>query len=144
MIYGTATIRDTVMILPTTRRVFDIISWEYKSQVLHLPKLPFQLKISTAPEGAIFDVQKNDQPAVTNICCFKKENTATLLSYVEKMMPYFSMLFPSAKIIEPVTPCWLYSIVVNPLALAPAEIITAGEVELYIYEQLYNACFEAG
>jgi hypothetical protein len=43
----------------------------------------------------------------------------------------------SVKVTEPVAPQWLYSAIIDPKALSIDEMMTAGEVELYIYEQLY-------
>lgn len=47
------------------------------------------------------------------------------------------------KVTDPVTPQWLCSAIINPLALSPADIMLAGEVELYIFEQLYLAYKDA-
>lgn len=132
---GNSVIRDTAEILDTTRRVFDVIG--YKSQVLHLPKLPFQIKITATEEGAAFDIQKNGDPAVTNLCCFDEKNSSGILQSVQSIADMYKKIGINFKLIDPVTSQWLYSAIVNPFGLNPTEMTIAGEVELYIFEQLY-------
>lgn len=136
---GSSKIRNTSEILDTTRRVFDILSWEYKNQVIHLPKLPFQIKVTAADEGAIFDIQKGGNPVVVNVCCFAEANKRQMFAYVDSLSGMYKKIFGKIDILEPVTPNWIYSVIINPAGLSPTDMATAGEVELYIYEQLYFA-----
>lgn len=137
---GTAKIRHTNDIAPATKKFFAPTSWEYKSQTLTLPGLTFSLKISAAEEGAIFDIQKDGMPAIMNVCCFG-ENSDLMLSHIHQVADVMKTILPGNKfnVLQPVTPHWLYSIVVNPIGLSGSEISTAGEIELYVYERLFEA-----
>jgi hypothetical protein len=135
---GNAVIRDTAEILPQTKKYFAPVGWEYKSQILNLPGLPFAIKITATDEGVIFDIQKAGEPVVMNVCGFDGDKST--LKHVSAVADLFEKHIPGfGKVIEPVTPNWLYSIVVNPLTISSGDMMIAGEVELYIFEQLYNA-----
>jgi hypothetical protein len=136
---GNSVMRDTADILETTKRVFEIVSMDYKSQLLHIPKLPFQIKITATKEGAAFDIQKNGNPVVTNLCCFEEKYSALVLAQVFSLADMFKKVGIVYSVVEPVTPKWLYSTVVNPLVLTPDNMMIAGEIELYVFEQLYLA-----
>ena len=136
---GTSVIRDTNDILPTTRRALDSIRLSYESKVVIIPALPFGLRITATQEGAAFDIVKGDDIAVTNFCCFDNVQTTALLDNVHTLASMFQKAGWQVRVHEPVTSQWLYSAIINPLALSPTDMSLAGEVELYIFEQLYLA-----
>jgi len=137
---GNAIIRDTNDILPTTKAALDSISLSYDSKFLILPSLPFKIKISAAENGAVFDLMKGDQIATTNLCCFGENDSDYILSLVSMIADEFNKAKTGWKIIvkEPVTPQWLYTILINPFILSHTDIMLAGEVELYIFERLFS------
>ena len=136
---GNSVIRDTTDILPTTHRKLDAIRLNYESRMITISALPFKLKITAIEEGAAFDVMKGEDLAVTNFCCFEEKYRDAVLSNIESLADMYNKIGIKMKVIEPVTPQWLYSAVINPFALSPDLMMIAGEVELYIFEQLYFA-----
>lgn len=135
---GNAVIRDTVDILDTTKRFFSTIDMAYESKLYTIPKLPFKIKVSAAPEGAIFDIQIAGNPSIVNVCCFAESSSKEMIQHVDHIANMFRMFMPSISVTEPVTPQWLYSVIMDP-RLSPDIAKLAGEVELYIYERLYVA-----
>ncbi len=136
---GNSVIRDTTDILPTTHRKLDAIRLNYESRMITISALPFKLKITAIEEGAAFDVMKGEDLAVTNFCCFEEKYRDAVLSNIQSLADMYNKIGIKMKVIEPVTPQWLYSAVINPFALSPDLMMIAGEVELYIFEQLYFA-----
>lgn len=139
---GNSVIRDTAGILPTTRGKLDAIRLSYESKVISIQALPFKLKITATEEGAAFDVMKDKNLAVTNFCCFEAGYSDVVLSNIHSLADMYNKIGFKMKVIEPVTPQWLYSAVINPFALSPELMMIAGEVELYIFEQLYLAYYD--
>jgi hypothetical protein len=136
---GNSVIRNTADILPTTRRRFDVIRISYESKVVSIPVLPLKLKITATEEGAAFDVMKGEDLAITNFCCFEEKYSDIVLNNIYSIADMYNKRGFKMKVIEPVTPQWLYSAVINPFALPPDQMSIAGEVELYIFEQLFLA-----
>ena len=136
---GNSVIRYTTDILPTTHRKLDAIRLNYESRMITISALPFKLKITAIEEGAAFDVMKGEDLAVTNFCCFEEKYRDAVLSNIQSLADMYNKIGIKMKVIEPVTPQWLYSAVINPFALSPDLMMIAGEVELYIFEQLYFA-----
>ncbi|MFN3802466.1 hypothetical protein [Belliella pelovolcani] len=135
---GNAVIRDTADIFDTTKRFFSTIDMAYESKLYTIPKLPFKIKVSAAPEGALFDIQIGGNPSIVNVCCFADISSKEMIKYVDQMCSMFRMFIPSLSVTEPVTPQWLYSVIMDP-KISPEVAKLAGEVELYIYERLYVA-----
>lgn len=130
---GNSMIRNTADILPETRKVLKILSLDYESQTVSIPKFPFRVKITVAVQGAIFDLIRGEDLVTTNICCFGGHDEM-LMGMVGDLAEKFR--------IDPAQPSeslWLYTILINPFALDPGLLMVAGEVELYIYNELYNA-----
>ena len=136
---GNSVIRNTADILQSTKRVLDSIQLSYESRFVIIPKLPFKLKITATDEGAAFDIMKGDDLAITNFCCFESKFSNSVLANIEKLAEMYSKMGWHMKVIEPVTPCWIYSAIINPTILDKESMMIAGEVELYIFEQLYIA-----
>jgi hypothetical protein len=135
---GNAAIRDSADILDTTKRFFSIIDIAYESKLYTIPKLPFKIKVSAAPEGAIFDIQVDGKPSIVNVCCFSDKSSSEMIQHVDGMAGMFRLFMPTISVVEPVTPQWIYSIIMDP-KISPKIATLAGEVELYIYERLFVA-----
>ncbi len=136
---GNSVIRDTADILSITKRYFSAIDIAYESRLYTIPKLPFKIKITAAEEGAMFDIQVEDFPAIVNVCCFEERNSDMMMQHINQMADMFIKFMPGLKMKNPSGENWIYSVIVNPMALTPLDMVTAGEVELYIYERLYQA-----
>ncbi len=136
---GNSLVRDTADILKTTRDALKILSFDYRSQTVVIPNLPFRVKITATDEGAMFDIMSNVQIAITNVCCFDVAHSKMLLDLIDDMADKMFKFGHFTEVVIPSEKKWLYSIIVNPLALPAWAIPIAGEVELYIYNELYNA-----
>lgn len=130
---GNSMIRDTADILPETRKDLKILSLDYESQTVSIPKFPFRVKITAAEQGATFDLNRGEDLITTNICCFGGHDEM-LMDMVGDLAEKFRM-----KPVQPSESLWLYTILINPFGLDSDLLMTAGEVELYIYNELYNA-----
>lgn len=136
---GNSAIRDTADILPTTRRKLDSIRLSYESKFITIPVLPFKIRITATEQGAAFDIMRGEDIAITNLCCFEQQYSEEVLAGIYQLSDMFNKKGWNVSVITPITPCWIYSTIVNPLILTPEEMQLAGEVELYIFEQLYLA-----
>lgn len=127
---GNAVIRDTDNISDAVIHRLGFISGQ--NQKIWIKDLPFGIKITVGEEGCLFNIEKNDQPAIMNICCFDSKYKGKMMSHLHQVN------FFDFTIIDPVTPNWLYSVMINPFLLTNEELELAGEVELYIYHQIFN------
>lgn len=125
---GSAVIRDTSSVSDAVKRHLSGITGV--SQKIWIPELPFGIMITVTNEGVMFNLQKGDDIAILNVCCFDTQYNSTLLGFITKVNRF------GFEIIEPVTPNWLYSIMINPFILSASELTLCGEVELYIYNQI--------
>lgn len=133
---GTSVIRDTGKITEVNRTFFNPIRLGYENKNLILSGLPFNIDITATKEGATFGLKTHDKPMVINVCCFDKEYSNVML----EMVKYINgkLLFNAFEIVKPAVSQWLYSALLNPLA-GKEDLMIAGEVELYIYDQLCKA-----
>jgi len=136
---GNSVIRNTESIHQATRLKLDILRLSYTSGEVTIPTLPFKLRITATQEGAAFDLIKGGEIAVTNFCCFEDQHKNSVLSNIRQLADMYNRAGLKVEVKEPVTAQWLYSTVINPFALSPDLLMLAGEVELYIYEQLFLA-----
>jgi hypothetical protein len=135
---GTSAIRDTkdINLLTLDRlkqfQVYGIVD------TIDFPLTDLHVKITSTDSGAIFDIFKEDRLASTNLCCFEehhKEKMIKLIESLTRILPFQKTeinRYPSEN-------TFIYSVMVDPLALSPIEWTTAGEIELYIYYSLYLA-----
>lgn len=128
---GSAVIRDTNTISNAVKNKLDGISG--KTEKIWIPDLSFSLNITVTHEGCMFNIEKGSNIALLNVCCFDTKYKSLLISLIEKAN-YFGF-----DIIDPVTPNWLYTIMVNPLILSKNELALCGEIELYVYERIFAA-----
>lgn len=130
--------RDTASILPATERHFRQLSKLSAGQhTLDIEKTPFTCRVTVSAEGAIFDLllQDTDSLLFMNVCCFRREDSETLLDMVRS----FAAKLPTLKgwnVLTPTSDCWLYSIPIAPFLASPAQLETAGEIEFYIWNAL--------
>ena len=134
---GNSVTRDTAEIAPVTRQYFRAAKVAYTSTQIHLPDVPTTVKITATEEGAAFDLYYQGAPITTNLCCFsaaQKPEILSLLRNLAKGLPYGAPKTPAADV-------FLYSVILLPFA-PPAWLATAGEIELYLFEQLFSAWTE--
>jgi hypothetical protein len=137
---GNAVVRDTSEISLVVRQKLSAIQLSYESRMLTVPALlPLKLKISATDEGAAFDIMKGNHLAIFNLCCFEESQSVMVLEVLRRVTDDVSKYGYPGKVIEPVTPQWLYSVIIDPTNMTPIDWETAGEVELYIYDQLFTA-----
>lgn len=134
---GTSVMRDTLDINLHTMSIFKELRISYDSKLVKIAELPFYIKITATDEGAAFDIQKDGQIAISNYCCFNAEKSETVIYYVNHLVERSPLsLF---KVQMPKNDKWIYSVPIIPFTLSFSEMQIAGEVELYIYYQLYLA-----
>lgn len=148
LITNNSATRDTKDILPVTRNLLANlkIGFPLKSVVIPFPETPdtknWHVRVSVINGGAAFDIMKGPDKsniAITNYACFHKSAKAEVLegiSHLAKMMP-----FP-IEVPKPNRNQFLVSMPINPFILSPKEMSIAGEVELYIWNELYVAWLE--
>ena len=105
---------------------------------INLKKTKLDIHIKTNEYGAEFDITKNGIIAIKNFCCFKSEQSEDMIIALQNYL-YDSPIYKGySNLQKPKLDHWLYSVMVNPLGLSFREIMTAGEIELYIYYALYR------
>lgn len=133
--------RDTSTILPVTERHFRPFSRLGLGQhSLVIEKTPFTCRVTLAPEGAIFDLflQDTDSLLFMNVCCFSPENKAALMGMVTSFCAQLPTLSKSS-LVQPTHDAWLYTLPIAPFLASPAQLMTAGETEFYIWNALRKA-----
>jgi len=131
---GNSVTRDTAEIAPVTRQYFRAAKVAYTSTKIELPAVPATVKITATEQGAAFDLLYQGAPIVVNFCCFsahQKEEIISLVWRVSDGLPYGAPKTPAADI-------FLYSVVLLPFA-PPEWMAIAGEIELYLFEELFSA-----
>lgn len=135
---GNSCIRNSIDILPTTRKVIKLFEINNEVKTIDIPYSKLKAIITaTFDDGAIFDIMKNGQVITTNFCCFCKEQNNSVMTEIGKCAKMGSS--SSVKITKPKTDKFLYSFIINPMAGSIADLMIAGEVEFYIYYSLYLA-----
>lgn len=132
---GNRVIRDSDDIYLSTRKTLKDFRIAYDSVVLNIPETELKVKITATHQGALFDVMKGENLAFLNACCFTKEMRKIILSQVKKIalkIPFLPDIVP-----DPQLDKFLYTVPIMPFALSTEEMMIAGEVEMYIYHQLY-------
>lgn len=130
---GTADVRDTADILPTT--VFNFKNFETgKSTADYIKGLPLFCKITIEDNIAIFNLQKGNDILFVNVCCFNEIDSETAFMYVKKLIRG-NPLFEKTVVRKPSLGHWLYTIPVNLVEGLPYAAL-AGEIELYIFNSI--------
>lgn len=134
---GSAVIRDTADIELTTLRRLEAfrlpVPFAGTVEVEEIKGLTF--KVTLMEEGAMFDVQKAGQPAFMNACSFAEGQTEEILGLVRGLAR--QLPFGPDVIRKPDLPNFLYTVPVAFFLLTPQEMQLAGEIEFYIYYNLY-------
>lgn len=129
------TIRDTNDILPTTQEFFKLLGIKEGKLLKKIPNMPLTCRVTASDGIALFDLMLDEQLLFVNVCCFEEEKKEDCMRYVDEMaskMPFKS------ETITPTEPCFIYTIPVMPFA-PPNILQLCGEIELYIYYELYKA-----
>ena len=134
-VLGNSVIRDTEDILPETVKHFKI--FQQGSVTAGIRGTSFNCKITVEAEIGIFNIQKGEEIAIVNVCCFQKHDTEPAMLYVRSLLK--GLPFYATQIVrEPSESSWLYSIVINPFITSPQESMIAGEIEIYIYDAIWK------
>lgn len=129
---GSTSVRDTKDIYPETREFFKPLQ---SGNVTHkIDNTPFTCKITVDKGIAIFDLLVKDSILCTNICCFAKEDKEAALLYAKDIT---SKIDKKLLLTNPKEDCFIVTVVINPL-VALFDLATAGEIELYIYDAIYE------
>lgn len=137
---GLSVDRDTQDIALTTLRALEAFRLDVPfSGIIPFPETDLipdhslQVMVTLTEEGAMFNIEKSGRTALANVCQFSPDYL--VFDYV-KQMARKTMLGPlTAR--KPYLDLWLYTIPQNPFILTPEETTLAGEVEFYIWYQLY-------
>lgn len=129
---GNSITRNTDDIWPETKAFFK--SFQKGNATQKIDNTPFTCKVTVDKNIAIFDLYVNKDILCTNICCFSKEDTEPALLYAKKIT---SLIDKTYLLITPKESCFIISIIINPL-IAPSSLALAGEIELYIYNAIYE------
>lgn len=135
---GNSVVRDSHDIELLTLDALKNFQFYKGVKILDFPLTDFQIKITSTDEGAMFDIRKGNNLAVTNFCCFKhsqKEDMISLIASLTCQMPVLKSEINRYPNLDQ----FIYSIIINPFVLSIDEIQTAGEIEFYIYYSLYLA-----
>lgn len=133
---GNVTRRNTRDVALYTLRFLEDFEIEFGSYQIRIPNTMLMVNVTHQPEGTIFDISKNAQPAIMNICKFdrsQKQQFSLVTEFCRKI-PFLPDL-----VREPSGNKWLASIIINPFILSQQEMQIAGEVEFYIWYKLYQA-----
>lgn len=129
---GGTSIRNTKDIYPKTREFFkELQSGNITSKI---DNTPFTCKITVENGIAIFDLLAKDSIVCTNICCFSKEDKEAAILYAKDIA---SKIDNKRILTTPKEDCFIITIMINP-TVALLDLATAGEIELYIYDAIYQ------
>jgi hypothetical protein len=136
-------VRDTTDILPETRLLLADMKVSYTTANVEFPKSKlapdWKIRITATETEAAFDIMKGDFPCLVNFCCFGKNRDGILEamdSFLDEF-PLFKLMGGAPKIRRPKEKFFLITVPTFPTVLSRTELMTAGEVELYIYNELY-------
>ena len=129
---GSAITRDTQDISPLVKELFKPFQQDCVTR--KIDKTPFTCKIIIENNIAVFDLLVDDNLICTNLCCFAKEDKEPVLLYVKNMVQQIS---PTTILTMPKEEHFFVTIMINPFA-AIAHLGTAGEIEFYIYDAIYE------
>ncbi len=129
---GNSTIRNTDDVWPKTKEFFK--PFQKGNITQKIDNTPFTCKVTVDRNIAIFDLYVDKDILCTNICCFSKEDTEPALLYAKEIT---SQIDRNHLLITPKEDCFIISIIINPL-IALSDLALAGEIELYIYDAIYE------
>lgn len=129
-------IRDTDSILLPTRHHFTGALPQGKNPVL-IPGTSLSVMVTVAWPAAVFTLFKGEIPLLTNVCSFNSEGRRTALELAIATLNQYPISGKAKPLPEPSIDTFLITIPIVPLA-TPQEMMTAGEIELYLYWAIYE------
>lgn len=129
-------IRDTDSITLPTKHHFTGALPQGKNPVL-IPGTALSVMVTVAWPAAVFTLFKGEMPLLTNVCSFNLKGRKTALELAKATMKNYPLTATSKPIPEPSVDMFLITIPIIPLA-TPQEMMTAGEIELYLYWAIYE------
>lgn len=136
-ISNNSTLRDTKSILPSTEFFFRAFGIKTGTFVKQIKDTPLTCRITAVPGAAAFDLIEGETTLFVNFCCFKKEMKEDCLTSIKELcskIPLGSMI----SVIEPKQDLFIYTIPIHPFS-TPNVLEICGEIELYIFYELYKA-----
>ncbi len=129
-------LRETNTIADETRAFFaPIVASALAGNIEHIPETPFRLKVSKEGDVALFDVMKGNDIISVNVCCLSKEGVEAALNTVRDLQVKIPFFGRATK--KPGSAEFIFSFPL-PLAGTPEDYILAGEIELYIYFEIFK------
>lgn len=126
--------RDTTTILKETEKHFAFLGIKEGKKVAKIPKTPLTCRVTAADGVAIFDLMIDEQILFVNVCCFSDEKKEEAMKYVDALA---SKQLLKSETLNPSISEFIYSVAVMPFASADI-LQLCGEIELYIYYELYK------
>jgi hypothetical protein len=126
-------VRDTADILPDTANYFRPLIKPGMGKVF-IPKTSLYVSVTVDGAAALFDLSKGDDILFFNVCCFGSEGREQSLNVAREMTARLPGIMPSLK--SPTLDHFLISIPINPMAGSPDDLMTCGEISLYIYQAI--------
>lgn len=127
--------RDTNDILPGTQKFFKFLGIKKGKLVKPIPETPLTCRVTAGDGVAAFDLMLGDILLFVNICCFKDADIESCMQNVDELAKKMPV---KSETITPEIGQFIYTIPVMPFA-APSVLQLCGEIELYIYYELYKA-----
>lgn len=128
--------RNTEDILTTTQKHFEFLGIKEGTIVKPIPQTPLLCRVTAGDGVAAFDLMLGtDIILFVNFCCFREEH----LEYCMKSVDELASKMPvKSETLTPEIGQFIYTVPVMPFA--SKEILQmCGEIELYIYYELYKA-----
>jgi len=135
---GNTVVRDTADILPSTKAHFFPIQAQVKNGrfEIPIPKTPFTCKVTAEGGIAIFDLRTEDGFLATTVCCLSPENREAAMLYAEQLA---ESLDKTRILTRPKEGFFMISFIIShPVISHFVPAMLAGEIELYIYQALWN------
>ena len=135
---GNTVVRDTADILPSTKAHFFPIQSQVKNGrfELPIPQTPFTCKVTAEGGIAIFDLRTEDGFLATTVCCLSPENREAAMLYADQLA---ESIDKTRILTRPKEGRFMISFMVSPPAIhLLTKAMLAGEIELYIYQAIWN------
>lgn len=129
---GNSVIRDTNDVLPSTVKHFK--AFQEGSVTEKIERTNFTCKVTVADNIALFDLIQDGIPFCTSFCCFNSEDKEAVMLYLKDLLTGIEKkpVLP----IHPKLDKFIYTVIIRPINSTDA--MTAGEIELYIYDAIYR------
>lgn len=132
-----STMRDTNGILPVTQAHFKKFGVANTKFVSKIEGTTLTCRVTSADGIAIFDLMEGETLLFVNVCCFSEEKMPMALEFVQSLASTNPILPKTGEMREPKIGTFIYTIPIMPFS-SPNTLQLCGEIELYIYYELYK------